>query len=163
MLQCLGVVPIDSFSFPLVDLTLKLHRERDNVVVIFTVISWSEDFLPADRAFGYAFSGLRALIFTSYQGFHETCVAEEVTLKWAILVFVKEAVERNNVPQWVAVRSFMFSMQIIHCSVDSFTGLLACSFCALMVAIRCCSRTFDRPASSSIFCETFSNVSSGME
>lgn len=52
----------------------------------------------------------------------------------------------------------MFSMQMMHCSVDSFTGLLACSFCDLMVAMRCCSRTFDRPASSSISCATLSHV-----
>ena len=65
----------------------------------------------------------------------------------------------NDVPQWVAVRSFMVSMQMIHCSVDSFTGLLACSFCAWMVAIRCCSRTRERPASSSTSCEGISFLS----
>ena len=61
-----------------------------------------------------------------------------------------------DVPQWVAVRSFMVSMQMMHCNVDSLTGLLACSFCAWMVAIRCCSRTLDRPASSSTSCEGIS-------
>lgn len=65
-------------------------------------------------------------------------------------------VERHDVPQWVAVRSFMVSMQMIHCNVDSLMGLLACSCCALMVAIRCCSRTFDRPVSSSRSCEAIS-------
>ena len=62
----------------------------------------------------------------------------------------------NDVPQWVAVRSFMVSMQMMHCNVDNLTGLLACSFCAWMVAIRCCSRTLDRPASSSTSCEGIS-------
>ena len=65
-------------------------------------------------------------------------------------------VERHDVPQWVAVRSFMVSMQMIHCNVDSLMGLLACSCCALMVAIRCCSRTFDRPVSSSRSCDGIS-------
>lgn len=163
MLQCLGVISIDSFSFTLINFTLKLHRKRDDVVVVSAVIVWPGDFLPAHWAFGDAFSGLGALVFASYQGFHETCVAEEVTLKGANLVSERETVGRENVPQWVAVRSFMFSMQIIHCNVDSFTGLLACSFCALMVAMRCCSRTFDRPASSSISCATLSHVTSRME
>ena len=161
MLQSSGVFPVDSFSFPLVDFTrcFKLHRKRDNVVVIFSVITGPDDLLPAHWAFGDAFSRLRTLIFSSYQGFHETGMAEQVTLERADLVSVRETVEGNDVPQWVAVRSFMFSMQIMHCNVDSFTGLLACSFCALMVAIRCCSRTFDKPASSSTSCENFSNVS----
>lgn len=39
----------------------------------------------------------------------------------------------------------MFSIQMIHCSVDSLTGLLACSCCALIVAILCCSSTFESP------------------
>ena len=90
-------------------------------------------------------------------------MAEQVTLKRADLVSVRGTVEGNDIPQWVAVRSFMFSIQIMHCNVDSFTGLLACSFCALMVAIRCCSRTFDKPASSSTPCGNFSNVSCRME
>lgn len=86
-----------------------------------------------------------------------------MTLKRANLVSERESVGRENIPQWVAVKSFMFSMQIMHCRVENFTGLLACSFCALMVAIRCCSRTFDRPVSSSISCATLSHVASRME
>ena len=101
MLQKSGVFPIDSFSFPLVDFTrcFELHRKRDNVVVFFAVITRSDDLLPAHWAFGDAFSGLGTLIFTSYQGFHETGMAEQVTLKRRGLVSVRETVERNDVPQ----------------------------------------------------------------
>lgn len=157
-LQSSGIVPINSLSFSLVDptLCLKLHRKRDYIVVLFAVITWSHDLLPAHWTLGDAFSGFGTLIFTSYQGFHETCMAEQVTLKKTELVFIRETALRNDVPQWVAVRSFMFSMQIIHCNVDNLTGLLACSFCALMVAMRCCSRTLKRPVSSSRSCERIS-------
>lgn len=159
VLQPSVVVPIDSLSFPLVDptLRLKLHRKWDNIVGIFAMITWSDDLLPAHWTLGGAFAGLRTLIFTRYEGFHETCMAEEVTLRQTELIFVRETVQRDDVPQWVAVRSFMVSMQIMHCNVDSLTGLLACSFCAWMVAIRCCSRTLDRPASSSTSCEGVSS------
>lgn len=79
MLQCL--VSTDSLPFPLVGPILKLHRKRDNVVVSSAVISRPDDLLPAHGTFGGAFSGLGALVFASDQGFHETCMAEEVTLK----------------------------------------------------------------------------------
>ncbi len=78
MLYSYGIIPVESFSFPLIGPTLcfKLHRKRDNIVVLFAVIAWSEDLLPAHWTLGDAFTGLRALIFTSDEGFHETCVAE---------------------------------------------------------------------------------------
>lgn len=52
----------------------------------------------------------------------------------------------------------MVSMQMMHCNVDSFTGLLACSFCASIVAIRCCSRTLERPVSSSTSTRSTSSI-----
>ena len=70
-----------------------------------------------------------------------------------LVVCMGECSKRDDVPQWVAVKSFIVSMQMMHCRVDSFTGLLACSCCALMVAMRCCSRTFERPLSSSTSCK----------
>jgi len=67
--------------------------------------------------------------------------------------------QRNcNSPQCVAVRSFIFSMQMMHCNVDSLTGLLACSCCALIVAILCCSSTFDSPVSSSTSLKSISSI-----
>ena len=80
MFQPLDVVLINSFSLPLVGLALQLHRERNNVGIAFTVIIGPDDLFPTHRALGSAFSGLRTLIFTGYQGFHETCMAEQVTL-----------------------------------------------------------------------------------
>ena len=77
----LGVVPIHSFSFPLIALALQLHRERNDVVVHFAVIVGPDDFFPAHGTLGDAFAGLGTLVFAGYQGFHETCVAEKVTLK----------------------------------------------------------------------------------
>ena len=79
MLPSSGKIPINSLSFPLVDPTLRLqlHRKRDNIVVfIFAMIAWSDDLLPAHGTFGNAFAGLRALVFTGYEGFHEACMAE---------------------------------------------------------------------------------------
>ena len=81
MFQPLGVVPINGFSFPLIGPTLQLHRKRNNIVDVFTVIAWPDDLFPTHRALGDAFSGLGTLVFTGYQGFHETCMAEQVTLK----------------------------------------------------------------------------------
>ena len=93
MLQSLDVIPINGFSFPLVDFTFQLHRKRNNVVIISATVNGSDDLFPAHWAFGDAFSGLRALVFTSYQGFHETCMAEQVTLKGMILVFEGDSLE----------------------------------------------------------------------
>ena len=81
MFQPLGIVLINSFSLPLVALTLQLHRKRNNVGVAFTVIIWPDDPFSTHGALGGAFSGLGTLVFTGYQGFHETCMAEQVTLK----------------------------------------------------------------------------------
>lgn len=68
MLQDSGVFSVNSFSFSLGEPTrcFKLHRKRDNVVIISSVITRSYDLLPAHWAFGDAFSGLGTLIFTSY-------------------------------------------------------------------------------------------------
>ena len=68
MLQDSGVFSVNSFSFSLVEPTrcFKLHRKRDNVVIISSVITRSYDLLPTHWAFGDAFSGLGTLIFTSY-------------------------------------------------------------------------------------------------
>ena len=91
MLHSSRIIPIDSLSFPFVVPALcpKLHRERDNIVVIPAMVTRSDDLLPAHRTFGGAFSGLRTLAFAGYEGFHEACVAEEVTLKRAELVYVR--------------------------------------------------------------------------
>lgn len=152
------LVPIDSLPFALVHLTLRLelHRKRDDVVDLFAMIAWPDDLLPAHRTFGCALAGLGALVLAGYQGFHETCVAEQVAFfedKGISQCMCGRVCKGDAVPQWVAVRSFMVSMQMMHCNVDSFTGLSACSCCALMVAIRCCSRTLDKPVSSSTSCE----------
>ena len=97
MLQSSVTVPIDSLSFPLVDpaLCLELHRKRDNVVRVSAMVGRSDDFLPAHRTLGNAFSGLGTLIFAGYEGFHEAGVAEEVTLKRTELVFVMEAAQKE--------------------------------------------------------------------
>lgn len=85
------IIPIDSLSFPFVAPALcpKLHRERDNVVVIPAMVARSDDLLAAHRTLGGAFAGLGSLTFAGYEGFHEACVAEEVTLKMAELVYVR--------------------------------------------------------------------------
>lgn len=87
--KALVIVPVDSFSFSLVDPTLRLelHRKRNNVVVISAMINPSDDLLPAHWALGDAFAGLGTLILTSYQGFHEACVAEQVTAVGSSEVF----------------------------------------------------------------------------
>lgn len=63
-----GRIPINSLPLPLVDptLCLNLHRKRNNIVVNFAVITWSDDLLPAHWTLGDAFAGLRTLIFASY-------------------------------------------------------------------------------------------------
>ena len=90
-----NIVFIDGLSFPLVDppLHLELHRKRDDVVgFIFAMIVRSHDLFPTHGAFGDAFAGLGALIFACYEGFHETCVTEEVALERVGLVFVLDCV-----------------------------------------------------------------------
>ena len=67
MLYSCGIIPVESFSFPLIDPTLcfKLHRKRNNIVGFSAVIIWSDNLLPAHWTLGDAFTGLRTLIFTS--------------------------------------------------------------------------------------------------
>ena len=86
------LVPVDSLSFPLVVPTFKLHRKRDDIVDIFAVIARSDNLLPAHWTLWGALAWLGTLVFTRYEGFHETCMAEQMTLMKTTLVFARETV-----------------------------------------------------------------------
>lgn len=78
--------------------------------------------------------------------------------RWCHVSPSRGKVVQHDSPQCVAVRSFMFSMHMMHFNVDSFTGLFACSCWALIVANLCCSSTFDRPLSSSTSLRSISSI-----